>query len=122
MLYVINVEVEKIVIIVYVLERPNQCLALMNLSSLNLVLKHRAITFINRTTGHWELSINVQKFLVYGSLAVACWIATREVRGSNPGQGRNLDRDFWSMCTLLCLWYHKSVDTRASPKPGADLE
>src|SRR6218665_1504884 len=29
---------------------------------------------------------------------LACWTANREVRGSNPGQDRNLVRDFCSTC------------------------
>jgi len=36
---------------------------------------------------------------VHGGLSVACYTARREVRGSNPGQGRNLDQDFCSMST-----------------------
>ena len=58
------------------------------------------------------------QFVVRGGLAVAWWTAKREVRGSNLGQGRHLDRDFCSMGTLLRFWENKSVDTEASLTPG----
>ena len=41
----------------------------------------------------WVLTV------VCGGLAVAWWTAKWEVQGSNPGQGRNLDWDFYSICT-----------------------
>ena len=39
----------------------------------------------------------------------------------NSGPGQKFDRDFCSMRPLLCLWDHKSVDTRVSPKLGTHL-
>src|SRR6218665_4063546 len=44
-----------------------------------------------------------------GGLAVVCWTAKQEVRGSNPIQGRNLNRDFCSMHTpgiVDNIWRH----------------
>src|SRR6218665_1382510 len=57
-----------------------------------------------------------------GGPEVACWTAQRKVRGSNPGQGRNLDRDLYSMSTHIPPLRQKSVDTRAIHKRGTHLE
>jgi len=40
-----------------------------------------------------------------------CWMANREVWGSNPGQGRNLVRDFCSTCAPCQLGYDEYTDS-----------
>src|SRR6218665_1841485 len=51
----------------------------------------------------------------------ACWIANRKVRGSNPGQGRNLVQDFrypvansamTGTLTALCQWEDQTARER----------
>src|SRR6218665_1259449 len=78
-------------------------------------------------SGHtrWDSKYCARRPGVRDGLAVAFFTAKREVRGSNPGQGRNLDRDICSMrscAPLLCLWDHMSVDIRANPKIGTHLK
>src|SRR6218665_241300 len=41
---------------------------------------------------------------------LARWTANREFRDSNPGQGRNLDRDFSSSCAPSQLRYDKYTE------------
>src|SRR6218665_4019164 len=57
----------------------------------------------------------VQKYL--GCMVVfwlVCWTASREVWGSNPGQGRNLVRGFCFTCAPSQLSYDEYTDrTRA---------
>src|SRR6218665_1139443 len=46
---------------------------------------------------------------------LACWIVNREVWGSNPGQGKNLYRDFCSSCGALSqLNYDEYTDRTLS--------
>ena len=53
---------------------------------------------------------------------LVCWTAKWDVQGSNPSQAQ-IWIEISVPCTpLLHLWDHKSVDTRASPKPGTRLE
>src|SRR6218665_715908 len=65
-----------------------------------------------------------------GLQCLACWTANREDRGSNPGQGRNLVRDFCSTCapkvnsammstlTSPCQWEDKTVRERTGHPPS----
>ena len=68
--------------------------------------------------------------LVQWSSGLACWTANSEVWGSNPGQGRNLVRDFWlhlrplahlamiSTLTAHCRWEDETVRERTGHPPS----
>src|SRR6218665_2474715 len=73
-------------------------------------------------------------YLLFSTCAVAqwlaCWTANREVRGSNPDQGRNLVRDFlfhlhplansamMSTLTAHCQWDDETMRERTGYPPS----
>ena len=57
-----------------------------------------------------------------GGPVVACWTAKRDVEGSNPGQGRHLDRELCAIRTATSVvkkkTRKKSIDTETEKKTG----
>src|SRR6218665_3306718 len=63
---------------------------------MDLYSQSPGIYFHKRKSRHAQILFNKG---LRGGLAVACWTAKREVRGSNSGQGRNVDLDVCFMRT-----------------------